>query len=113
YDLFGRPYKATYANASTTPTAYYYYNTKGQITNEVDANGVSTLYGYNGKGERVYTVIDFDHNQTFNGNGTNRVTFTTNDVVADNGTDVRRSRVFVWGTFGLNSSNLVSMTESS
>jgi len=44
--------------------------------------------------------------------GSDRVTFTTNDVVSDNATDVHRTRTYVWST-SADAPTLLSTTESS
>ena len=111
-DMLGRTYKTAYASASGTPFMISYFNVKGQLTNEVDPDGVSMIYLYNGKGEQTHTVLDFDRDYTIDFSGADRITFTTNDVVVDNGTDVRRSRTYVWSSIA-DSSNLVSTVEAS
>jgi len=63
-DMLGRTYKTVYAAASGTPFAISYFNTKGQLTNQVDPDGVSTLYAYNAKGEQTLTVADLNNNYT-------------------------------------------------
>ena len=50
---------------------------------------------------------------TFNFAGADRITFTTNDVVVDQGMNVRRTRTYAWNVLGVNSTNLVSVNESS
>ena len=81
-----------------------YYNLKNQLTNQLDPDSVSTLYAYNPKGERTYTILD--------PSGADRITFVTNDVTVNNGANVRRTRTYVWSGSG-NTSNLVSTTETS
>ncbi len=89
-----------------------YYNALGQLTNQTDPDGVITLYAYNPKGERVYSAVDLNQNLSIDFSGTDRITFTTNDVAADNGTNVQRTQAYVWST-SANSSNLISTTETS
>ncbi len=112
-DIAGRAYETVYAGASGTPFAISYYNARGQLTNQIDPDGVSTLYVYNAKGEQTHRVLDLDQNHIIGYAGDDRVTFTTNDVVLDNGTNVRRTRTFVWSVNGLDSSTLVSTVETS
>jgi RHS repeat-associated protein len=111
-DMVGRSYKIAYAAASGTPFAISYYNTKGQLTNQVDADGVSTLYAYNPKGELAYTILDVDRDYTIDWSGDDRISYVTNDVVNNGTADVHRSRTYVWNT-SANSSNLVSTAENS
>jgi YD repeat-containing protein len=113
-DLLGRAYKTTYAAASAPyPSSLATFNSKGQLTNQVDPDGVITLLAYNPKGEQVYSVLYSNRNYTMDGSGSDQITFTTNDVVSAYGTTVRRSRTYVWKTFNSNVSNLVSLAESS
>ncbi len=112
-DALGRPCWTIYAAASGTPTSYSYYNNLGQLTNEVDPDGVSTLYQYDGKGEAAYTAVDMNQNGVIDFGGADRITWTTNDVTTDHGTNVRRSRTYVWDTLNVNSASLVSVAETS
>jgi len=113
-DLLGRAYKTTYAAASAPyPFSLATFNNKGQLTNQVDPDGVITLFGYNPKGEQVYSVLDSNRNYTIDWSGSDQITFTTNNVVSAYSTTVRRSRTYVWKTFNSNVSNLVSLVESS
>ena len=113
-DMLGRTYKTTYASSSTLPYALSYYNQKGQLTNQVDPDGVSTIFAYIPRGDLGYTVIDSNRNYTidYGSPGCDRITFVTNDVVVDNGSNVRRSRTYVWSTTAA-TSNLISTVETS
>jgi len=113
FDMLGRIYKTVYAGSSGGVASVSRYNSNDQLTNQVDPDGVSTLYQYNGKGELAVTAVDINGNGTIDFGGTDRITSTTNDVVVDNGTNVRRTRTFVWATNNAASSNLVSTTEIS
>src|SRR5205085_1657223 len=111
-DAAGRAYKTVYAAASGAPASVSYFNANGQLTNQIDPDGVSMLYGFNLKGEQTYTILDSNRNSTIDFSGADRITFVTNDVVADNSTNVRRTRTYVWST-SADSSNLVSTAETS
>ena len=111
-DMAGRAYKTVYASASGSPAAISYYNILGQLTNQVDPDGVSMVYDYNGRGEMAYTVMDTNQNHTIDFSGPDRITWTTNDVISDNGTNVLRTQTYVWGT-NSNTSNLLSTVEVS
>ncbi len=111
-DPLGRQYKTIYASASGSPSSTSYFNNLGQLIQQVDPDGVSTLYGYNGKGEQAFTVVDVNTNGVIDFGGPDRITFTTNDVVTDNSTHVQRSQTFVWST-SANASNLISTVETS
>src|SRR6266540_981550 len=101
YDVVGRPWKTVYAGASA-PTRKNFYNYKGQLIKQIDPDGVTILYQYNGKGELEYTVLDVDRDSGIGASGTDRIAWTTNDVVSNYGTTVRRMRTYVWGTDGVN-----------
>jgi RHS repeat-associated protein len=113
-DMLGRSYKTTFAAASSPyPTTVSTYNKIGQLTNQIDPDGLVTLYAYNPKGEQVYSVLDSNRNCLIDVSGFDQITLTTNDVTTDHGTTVRRSRTYVWDTFGSASATLVSTAESS
>ena len=112
-DMLGRSYKTTYAGASGNPSSLSYYNSLGQLTNQVDPDNVSTILAYNPKGEQVYSILDSNRNYTIDFAGTDQITFTTNDLVNAHSTTVRRSRTYVWATFNSNTSTLISTTEHS
>jgi len=112
-DMLGRSFKTLFSAASTPyPAALSFFNSRGQMTNQLDADGVSTIYAYSAKGEQSYSILDSNRNYVIDYSGSDRITFTTNDVVADNGFNVRRARTYVWST-SANASNLVSTTETS
>ncbi len=111
-DMAGRSYKTINASASGSTNALSYYNSLGQLTNQIDPDGVSTLLAYNAKGRQVYTIVDINQNGSVDFGGPDRITFVTNDVVVDNGANVQRSQTFVWST-SANSSNLISTAETS
>jgi RHS repeat-associated protein len=111
-DMAGRAYESVYAAASGAPSSVSYFNQKNQLTNQLDPDGVSTLYGYAVKGELDYTVIDSNRNYVVDWAGPDRITFVTNDVAVDNSSNVRRTRTFVWST-SANSSNLIYTAETS
>ena len=96
-DGAGQPYKTVYPDAGgDNPFAISYFNVSGQVTNQVDPDLVATLLAYNGKGEQVLAAVDMDRNGTIDLGGSDRITFTTNDVTSDHGANVLRTRVYVW-----------------
>jgi RHS repeat-associated protein len=109
-DLLGRAYKTIYADGSTNVS---FFNNQGQLWKQVDPDGVATLYQYNAKGEVAYTAIDTNQNNAIDRSGGDRITLTVSDVVNDHNANVQRTRTYVWDTFGVDSSNLVSIAESS
>ncbi len=111
-DWLGKPTKTVYSDTAGS-SIQYSYNTVGQLAQEIDPDGVTTLYGYNLKGELTTNAIDMEGYGTIDPSGTNRITFTTNDVVSDHGVNVLRSRTYVWMTDNDDSPSLVSMSEMS
>jgi RHS repeat-associated protein len=112
FDLLSRSYKTVYPDNAVRVS---YYNVYGQLTNQVDPDGVSTLYQYNTQGALEFTVLDSYRDAQQHRNGTNRVSYTTTDVLYDSalGTNVQRSRTYVWDTAGVDASNIVSTVETS
>jgi len=111
-DGAGQQYKTVYAGGNSNPVSLTTYNGGGQVTNQVDPDGVTMLYAYNGKGERVLSVVDSNRNYTIDYTGGDRITFTTNDVASSHGSNVRRTQVYAWSTSN-NTSNLISTVEAS
>jgi len=109
-DALGRAYKTVYSDNASRQSIF---NNKGQLTAQVDPDGVTVLYQYNNRSERTYTAVDMNANGIIDLGGTDRVTFATNDVVFDNGANVRRARTYVWRTDNSNSSSLLSTVETS
>ncbi len=105
-DMAGRAYKTVYAPG--TATAVSYYNTRGQLTNQVDPDLVSTVYVYNAKGEQTHTILSTNASSNIDWFG-DRITFTTNGV--DTSTGNRFTRTYVWRG-SENTSNLVAETQS-
>jgi len=112
FDMLGRIYKTAYPSATGPIFSVSYFNTNGQSTNDIDPDGVSTLYVFNAKGEQSHTVIDMNQDHVIDFAGADRITMVTNDVVSDNGSDVRRARTYAWAT-SADSAALVSTTETS
>lgn len=113
-------------NYYSGPNNRSYYNSLGQLWKQIDPDGVTTFYIYNDLGERAYTInattydtsviSDYDNLVTSYLatilSGTDRVTWTTNDVISDHGTTVRRSQTYVW-LDGQSEGTLASVSETS
>lgn len=54
-DMAGRQVKIEYPNGAFEET---FFNNLGQRVKQVDADGIATLYGYNGEGEQTEQAID-------------------------------------------------------
>jgi RHS repeat-associated protein len=111
YDMLGRPYKTLYADGAFSQT---FYDSAGRVWKEVDPDGVTTLYQYDAHGDREYTVLDLNRNDTIDFNGTDRITrnvhYVTNDPAKG---PVQWSATYVWLTNGVNTPTLLSVSEVS
>jgi S-adenosylmethionine/arginine decarboxylase-like enzyme len=72
-----------------------------------------TLYQYNGKGELEYRAVDLNQNSTIDLSGTDRITQTVRDVTTYSGTDVQRTRTYVYTTDGSSATALISTVQIS
>jgi RHS repeat-associated protein len=111
-DALGRSFLTVYSAASGTPSSQSIFNTVGQLAEQIDPDGVTALYQYNGKGTLAYSATDMNGNNAIDF-ATDRISGTVNDVTTDNGVTVSRSRSFVWNVNGSSVSNLVSTAETS
>jgi hypothetical protein len=109
-DGAGRQYKTVYPRGASSVS---YYNALGQVTKQVDPDGVSKLFQYDDQGRQCVSAIDMEGSGAIDFVGTDRITLTTNDVAFDRGANVNRRQVFAWSTNGSATSNLVSTTETS
>jgi RHS repeat-associated protein len=109
-DMLGRPYKVVHADNSYSLSVY---NNKGQLVQQTDEDGDTTLYTYNAKGQLETTAIDMNNNGTIDFGGTDRITQTENTVVSAHGTTVQRTTTAVWPTLNTDSSNVISTVDTS
>jgi RHS repeat-associated protein len=112
-DGAGRTYKIVYADATGTPSSQSFYNTKGQLTKQVDPDGVTTLSQYNSKGQLEYTALDLNTNGSIDFNGVDRISRSVTFVTTNATANVQRTETYVWGTTNSAVSNIVSAMESS
>jgi RHS repeat-associated protein len=117
-DIAGRVYKTMYSdgtpsNLTDNPYEKSWYNNKGQLWKQRDADGVVTLFAYNAKGEREYAAIDVDSNDAIDFAGLDRVSRTTNCIVSAHGTSVLRSESYTFPTDSLGSAYLLKVSETS
>jgi len=113
-DAVARSYKTLYAAAQAPfPYRQSFYNNLGQLWKERDPDGVVTLYGFNAKGDREYTCIDSNLNDIIDLSGLDRITQTTDDVLANYSTNVVRTRTFVWSTNADSTATLIATRETS
>lgn len=109
-DMAGRPSMTVSADGSSNRSSY---NGQGQLVEQVDPDGVTTLYAYNAKGELETTAIDMDQNSQIDFGGTDRITQTENSVVAADGTTVRRTTTSVWTTNNVDAGSVISVNDVS
>ena len=106
----GAAYKRVFSDSATSET---FFDSLGRRSKEADPDGVAKLYVYDAMGEMIITALDMDRDDAVDFNGTDRISFTTNDVITAHGTTVRRSRQYVWATNGMDSMTLVGTREAS
>lgn len=113
-DMVGRSYRTIFAAASGAPTRRSYFNAKGQLIKQTEADGVQRLFQYDGHGHLEYDVVDMDQDGVIDWSGTDRITQTQHDVLND-GTfgNIVRERKYVWDTLNSNTSVLASTLASS
>ena len=96
-DPAGRPCETYYADGAYSQS---FYNSLGQLSDQVDPDGVATLYAYNAKGERLDTAVDMNQNGQIDYAGPDRITrvVTTNDLTSLLGLsgNVQRTLTYVW-----------------
>lgn len=104
-DMLGRQYKTVWPGNPNNAVRHAYFNAVGQMVRQVDPDGVTTLYEYNGRGEQAGTVIDIDQDgevddDGINNNGTDRVVRTQTSVLEAHNATVRRTTTTVHTTDG-------------
>jgi len=111
-DAAGRLYKTGFAG-STGPYRQSWFNNKGQLWKDRDPDGVVTLYTNNARGELAYACTDSNRNDVIDFSGQDRITRTTNEVVASHDTNVLRTTTYLWLMDSSSSGTLVSSVERS
>ncbi len=118
-DGAGRPVKVIWPGSVA---AYTYYNGYGQKAKEVDADGVTQLFRYDGQGQLVVTAVDLDQdsyvdNYDAGQSGPDRVTQTlvtyldTGAAGNGRGMPIRRTETRVWTAVNSASTALVSTVD--
>lgn len=113
-DLMGRTAKIVYAAASGPyPERRMLYNNLGQLSQEIDPDGVTTTYLYNGLGEQEYRIVDVTGGTNFA--SMDRITRTVRDVASHStslmGMAAHRTRHYVWDQDNTDSARLAATTE--
>lgn len=108
-DMIGRNYKRTYAAASGTPTERLWFNSRGQLAREQDADSVNWLYLFNNAGELEAEVLDMDRDNVVDWAGTDQITKWVNQVTNVSGVILQRYQ-YAWET-NTDTATLVSTLE--
>src|SRR4030095_12124230 len=108
-DMVGRNYKTVYADNASQVS---YFNTKGQLTNQVDADGVSTLFAYNLQGEQTTVARDADRDALIDTNGLDRIQLTLDSYVTNGSVVVKRRALYAWATNNVAISNMMAFSDS-
>lgn len=116
-DFAGRAYKTEtpWPDGGTNAVSLRSYNGLGQLAKSTDADGVATLYTYNGRGELETTALDLANSGVIDFGGSDRITRTTSSVENSplRGTVVRMTVTELWETNGLNQSTVLQISETS
>jgi len=109
-DFAGRPSKTVYPDGAIASS---FYSAKGQLSRQVDPDGVQTLFDYNKLGERIVTAVDMNRDGIIDYNGTDRVSRTSHRCLGANGTTVQRVVSEVWETDNSDTPHTVSIVDTS
>lgn len=110
-DGLGRGVKTSYPDTAYSQRVY---NNSGQLRKSIDPDGVTTLYQYNGQGQLEYSAVDMNQNGAIDFGGTDRITQSLRSVGAATAFsgNAHISETRVWSTDNVNSSIVVSRSES-
>ncbi len=108
-DFVGRPWKVVYPDGAVELTLY---NHTGRFGGRVDADAITTLYFYNGKGETEYTAIDFHGDGALHLSGTNKVIRSVTEYTNVSGIQ-QRTYTYTYATDNSDTPTLISMLQKS
>lgn len=114
-DMAGRtvrivsPREAAVGGTAVTDT---FFNTLGQVSKTIDADGVGRLYAYNAAGEQQIEAADVNQNGAIDYSGADRIVKSEQTAVQRNGWVVRRTSTSVWLANGANTPTLVSQEDA-
>ena len=109
-DVAGRKYKTETAAGAVTQS---FFNALGQTIRTVDPDGVTTLYGYNARGEQDTVALDLDQNGQIALAGTDRITRVSRAVVHAHDATVVRTTTSAWTADGVDAAAVVAVDEQS
>jgi RHS repeat-associated protein len=109
-DMAGRTTEVLYADGNYSQL---FYNNQGQLSKQVDPDGVVTLYSNNLRGELEYTATDLNQNDQIDFGGPDRITQTVRTVQPASGTKptVVRTDTYSW-LDGQSGGTLMSRSET-
>jgi RHS repeat-associated protein len=113
-DFLGRISRAVRPGSATERS---YFNNQGQLIKQTDADGVTTLFQYNARGELEYTALDMNKNGVIDFSGTDRITQITRTVLpgsaSGRGTTVYRTTQKVYTQNGATSTRDITVVDES
>jgi len=109
-DLAGRPVRTVYPDGAMEQQGY---NALGQLAFSRDADGITQLYAYNGKGEQTVTALDVNGNGVIDEAGQDRISHTSRSFITAHGKTVQKTETEVFTTNDDDATQSVSVSESS
>ena len=109
-DMAGRTTETLYSDNSYSQSIY---NSQGQLAEQIDPDGVTTLYQYNDKNQVNITAVDVDKNGRIDFGGLDRVTYSLSEVINDNGVNANCTWTYVWPVDSADAPVLTSLSETS
>lgn len=109
-DMLGRSYKTVLSDGASHQS---FYNLRGQLTRQTDADGNTMLFAYNAKGEQTVSARDLNRDGVINTNGTDRMQQSLRSVTSNASANVQREVTYVWATNNVAISNQLSVTDTS
>ena len=109
-DAAGREYRTLTAAGAVSQS---FFNAQGQLVRSADPDGVTTLFGYNARGEQDTVAVDLEGNGQIDLAGTDRVTRTARTVLSAHNTTVTRTTASAWTTNGQDAPAVVGVDDQS
>ncbi len=118
YDTAGRAVKevrpdGTPGSSAEVVTQRMSYNNRGQLIKSVDADGVATLFAYDGQGQLETQGIDGNANDYLDEGGADRITRSGRSYTTKNGKVVVREESQIFSAAGSSTLSSAAVVESS
>lgn len=107
--------ESSFVVANDTPTAAIarsHYNAAGQLSKQVDPDGVAVLFAYNARGELYRAALDVSGNDAMDLAGSDRIVEAITAVTNAHGTTVFQTLTKAWTTTGSSTPSIVATNES-